>query len=146
MKKIEVRKDGKKRVYTVNEEPSKTDQSFQTECDVNHIVQKYLKTGRINHLARMQGQFADVSEIPDLLEAIKTVTSAQQTFDELPAELRRKFGNSPVNMVEYLQDPSNDIEAVKLGLKEYPPTNEIRGEATTQEAVAKETSHKSDKK
>lgn len=68
----------------------------------------------------MQGQFADVSEIPDLLEAIKTVTSAQQTFDELPAELRRKFGNSPVNMVEYLQDPSNDIEAVKLGLKEYP--------------------------
>lgn len=117
MKIIQLRKNGTRRVFTNNKEISKTDQSFVKECDINEIIKKFNKTGQIAHLAKNQGAFADISEIPDLLEAMSTVTTAQQTFNFLPAELRKRFGNSPVEMVNFLQDTRNDEEAIKLGLK-----------------------------
>lgn len=107
-----------KRVATKNTEPSKTDQQYKQDCDVNHIIRKFSKTGQISHLAKAQGQYADVAEIPDLLGALGQVTQAQQSFDLLPAELRKKFSNSPVEMYNWLQNPQNDKEAVRLGLKE----------------------------
>lgn len=119
MKKIETRANGTKRVYTVNEEPSKTDQSFKDEVNVNNIISKFNKTGQISHLAKKQGMYADLSTIEDLHTSLTQVVQAQEAFDSLPAELRRRFGNSPVEMVNFLQDPANDQEAVKLGLKQY---------------------------
>lgn len=121
MKIIETRPNGTKRVYTKNDQPSKTDQSFKMDCDVNFIVNKFTKTGQITHLAKNQGQYADVSEIPDLAGALATVTHAQLTFDSLPAELRVRFGNSPVEMVNFLKDPANLEESIKLGLRDKKP-------------------------
>lgn len=120
MKKIEVI-NGKKKVITFNEEVSRTDQSFLKDTDVNNIMQKYLKTGQITHLAKVSGVFTDVSQIPDLLTAMSQVTKAQQAFELLPAALRKRFGNSPVAMVEFLKDTRNDREAIELGLKVRKP-------------------------
>ena len=80
MKKIELRPNGTKLVHTVNELPPETDQSFGKECDINHIVKKFIKTGQITHLARRQGFYGDQSQIPDFQTAMDTVTKAQQTF------------------------------------------------------------------
>ena len=49
MKVIEKRKNGSIRVYTVNNEPSMTDQQFKDDCDVNSIVNKFTKTGHLTH-------------------------------------------------------------------------------------------------
>lgn len=117
VKIITTRPNGSKRVQTVNDEPSKTDQQFKDDCDVNFIIDKFTRTGQLTHVNKLQGQYADVSEMPDLPLAMETVTKAQQTFDDLPAELRRRFGNSPVEMFRFLQDPKNDEEAIRLGLK-----------------------------
>ena len=38
MKKIEIRPDGSKRVYTVNLDVSMTDPSWKDDCDVNIIL------------------------------------------------------------------------------------------------------------
>ena len=89
MKVIEIRANGTKRVYTVNNEPSRTDQSQAKECDVNHIMKKYIKTGQITHLAKVRGTYADVSEIPDLNEALMVVKQADETFSMLPAQVRK---------------------------------------------------------
>lgn len=120
MKVIEKRKNGSIRVYTVNNEPSMTDQQFKDDCDVNFIVNKFTKTGHLTHLAKFQGMYADVSAIPDLAEAMQIVSTAQTAFDTLPAELRSRFGNSPVNMVEFVNDVNNKDEAIKLGLIPQP--------------------------
>ena len=58
MKVIEKRKNGSIRVYTVNNEPSMTDQQFKDDCDVNFIVNKFTKTGHLTHLAKFQGMYA----------------------------------------------------------------------------------------
>lgn len=117
MKKIETRSNGTKRVFTVNDEVSRTDQSFDKDVNVNYIMAKYLKTGQIDHLTKNRGIYADVSQITDLLTATEQVKKANHAFNSLPAEIRKRFGNSPVSMVEFLQDPKNDTEAIKLGLK-----------------------------
>lgn len=124
MKIIEIRANGTKRVYTKNEEPSKTDKSWKKDCDVNEIVRRFNKTGQITHLRNTQGVYADVSEITDLKTALETVQNAQNAFDSLPAELRKKFDNDPQKMIEYLQDPKNNDEAYKLGLKSRPPMSD----------------------
>lgn len=118
--KFTVRKNGTLRVQTdTSNWKSMTDQQFADQVDINEIVKKFQKTGQISHLNKMQGMIADVSEIPDLLESMQTVTRAQQTFAQLPAALRDRFGNSPVQLINFLQDPANDQEAVAIGLKHF---------------------------
>lgn len=134
MKIIETRKHGiGKRVYTRNDEPSKTDQSFAQEADVKNIMERYRKTGQITHLAKSQGLYADVSNIPDLNEALSRVQEAQYAFDQLPSDLRARFRNNPINMVDFLSDPKNLEEAQKLGLIPKNPTQLVEAEPTTSE-------------
>lgn len=123
MKHIE--KIGKRTVVTtINNEPSKTKSEFKEQCDVHRIMNQ-LKQGRaITHVARGQGMYQDVSEIPDLLQAYEKVSLAQDAFMTLPSELRKKLENDPTKLPSYLQDPKNNEEAIKYGLKEKLPQND----------------------
>lgn len=114
--------------------PSKTDQSFEKECDVNEIMSRYMKTGEITHLARRQGVFADVSEMKDLMGAFSMVERAADAFSVLPAALREKLGNDPANFAGWLQDPSNHDEAIKFGLLER--TDEVSSSVTGEKPAA----------
>lgn len=116
MKEIIIEENGRKRVQTINTEPSRTDQSWKDMCDVNLIVAKYKKTGEWFHLARKQGVYADVSEISDYNVSLQKVLNAQNAFNALPSELRNRFGNDPAKLLEFIQDPKNYDEGVKLGL------------------------------
>lgn len=115
------RNDFSKKVFTINNSPSKTDQSFAEQCDINNIIRRYQKTGQVSHLSKHQGIYADISEIPDLQGAFQAVQDAQSAFMTLPASLREKFQNDPIQFVEYLSDSRNDEEAISLGLKEPLP-------------------------
>lgn len=119
-KVIMIRKNGSRRVFTVNNQPSLTDQQWKKDCDVNSIIASHHKTGQIPHLAKIQGQFADVSEIQDLLPSLMKVEIASQSFLKLPPATRSRFGNKMENMITFLQDPKNSDEAIKLGLKNVP--------------------------
>lgn len=119
MKKIEVRKNGSKRVYTENTQPSLTDQSYKEDCDTNTIIKKFLKTGQVTHVAKMAGQFADVSAVPDFHTAMSRVKEAEYAFMQLPSQLRAKHGNDVSKMIDWINDPKNKDEAVELGLREW---------------------------
>lgn len=135
MKVIEIRKNGTKRVYTRNTAPSKTDPSWAKEADVNNIMEKYRKTGQVNYLAKNQGRFADVSEIPDLSQALNDVARSNAAFMALPSELRLRFGNSPNEMVKFIHNPDNYQECVSLGIfpkpKSTPQAPEDKNVSTT---------------
>lgn len=114
----------RKIIGTTNTMKSMTDPSWEKDCDINHIMARFKTTGQLPTVVGRQGTYADVSEIPDLLGAMSQVTQAQQAFDALPSHLRKRFGNSPVEMLNFLADPQNDTEAVKLGLKSLRPLAE----------------------
>ena len=121
MKEITYTKSyGRKRtvVKTINTEKSMCDGSFEKDCDINEIVRKFTKTGELTHLAKAQGAYMDVSELPDIHEALNTVRIAEDAFNMMDSRLRERFGNDPRAFYDFVNDPQNDEEAVKLGLKE----------------------------
>lgn len=126
MKCIEVRPDGSKRVYTINNEESRTQQQFKDDVDVNNIIAKYKKTGQIMHLNRKAGVYADLSNITDYATMVNQTFEAQKAFMTLPAEIRRRFDNDPGKLVAFLQDPKNLEEGIKLGLYEKPKASQAQ--------------------
>ncbi len=117
---IKIRKAfDRERVQTKVEGKSLTKQSMKDECDINRIMARYDKTGLLTHMAQMEPKYADV-DATDFMDAMLIVKNAQEAFEELPSELRLKFGNDPANFLAFMDDPKNDKEAVELGLKRYP--------------------------
>lgn len=123
MKKIEIRPNGTTRVVTLNDEPSLTDQQWAKDCDVNHILAQFTKTGR--SIPPLTGQYADLSTAPEYMEALNTIINAESAFNSLPARTRARFDNDPAQLLSFLEDPSNRDEAIQLNLipKNSQPTN-----------------------
>lgn len=117
MKIITKRPNGTIRVATQFPDETKTDQSFKDECDVNNIIAKFKKTGQLTHLAKRPGVYADISEITDLLDMTNKVKEAQDAFDALPSQLRKKLDNDPAKFIDYVNDPKNNEELVSFGIK-----------------------------
>lgn len=102
--------------------PGLTKQEFAHECDINHIMKRYVSTGQLSSRSDMlQPIFADVSNIGDYADVLRRIDSARAAFSQLPAEIRTRFGNSPEALVDFLQYEKNLDEAVKLGLIEAKP-------------------------
>lgn len=121
MKEIIVLPNGNKKVRTINNEPSLTQQHHKQECDVNYIVKKYQKTGQITHIARDQGVYADLTKSKDFSDAMNTVVKAKEAFMTLPSDVRKRFGHNPQELISFLQDEKNLDEAIKLGLVKSKP-------------------------
>lgn len=121
----ECERDGKKirKVITRNTKKSLTDQSKIKETDANVIVNRYARTGEWPG-SFTEGKFADVSEVKDLHQSLTDIGNAKAAFMALPAQIRARFENDMVKYVEFLQNPENDEEAIKLGLKTRLPNSD----------------------
>lgn len=113
----------RERVQFFSDKPSRTQQHMKNECDVNSILEKYRKTGMINHIQQRQPKYADFSSYQDFKSNLDMVKETFAQFEQLPAHLRKRFQNNPEQLIEFLHDDSNYDEAVKLGLvtKAEPP-------------------------
>lgn len=99
--------EGRRRVVLdCSGDPSRTKQSFAQECDINHIVARFEKTGVVTHLNRVQGTYADVSEMGSYREALDIVRAVQNDFSKLPSAVREQFGNDPASFIDRLQSMS----------------------------------------
>lgn len=87
-------------------EDGRTLQSHKDETDIVKIMARFAKTGTISHLAKNEGQYADFSDY-DFFGHTQKLTRGREMFDELPAELRKEFHQSPAEFFEYVNDPSN---------------------------------------
>lgn len=110
----------------VNKSASMTQAQFQDECDINKIMDRYMRTGCLSDpLSQMRpGTYGDFSNLGDYMENMNKVIEAREMFDALPAKVRERFGNNPGAMIDFVMDPNNQEEAVKLGLLEVISTDE----------------------
>lgn len=99
--------------------PTRTKSEFKDECDINRILKRHQDTGIVEHLARGQPRFADVSEVPQYFDAQLIVVHANQLFSELPSRIRKRFDNDPGAFLDFVRDPANIEEARSLGI--LPP-------------------------
>lgn len=114
------RSDGTLDVAHENEHPTRTQQQFKDECDINNILRSYDETGTINHRNPRPGIFTEFNELPvqDFQEAMNIVAYANSAFNDLPANIRSRFSNDPSQLVEFCNNPQNLEEAITLGLAE----------------------------
>ena len=64
--------------------------------------------------------FGDVPEGLDLRYVLDESRRVQETFSQLPAEIKDRFANDPARLWKFLQDEKNDEEAVRIGLLKKP--------------------------
>ena len=112
----------------VNKSASMTQAQFQDECDINKIMDRYLRTGCLSDpLNQMKpGTYGDFTEMGDYMENMNKIIQAREMFDALPSRVRERFGNNPGAMIDFVMDPANQDEAIKLGLLEVKEVNEVK--------------------
>jgi phage internal scaffolding protein len=98
-----------------------TKQSFKKACDVNNIVNTYIKTGTLGHVNPKQPFYGDVSNVVDYRDMCEKISRIDGLFDALPAQVRSRFMNDPAMLVDFLNDEKNIVEAIELGIVDRPP-------------------------
>ncbi len=113
----------------------RTKQSFRDETDIQKIMARADRVGTISHLKKFEGVYADYSDF-DFHEQTQKLTRGREIFDELPAELRQEFGQSPAKFFAYVNDPANSNELQKKLPGLAAPGRQL---PTTSPATADET-------
>jgi phage internal scaffolding protein len=101
------------------EDATRTQQHFKDETDINNILRQFNITGQLPTKA-ITPRYGDFTGIYDYHSALNSVIAAEGEFMTLPAQLRARFDNDPQKLVEFLNNPENKEEAIKLGLLNKP--------------------------
>lgn len=105
---------------------SLTEQSHTAAADLNLA----LKRMGIKDNARIPAEssvtdpryYGDFDTSLDLQNALETTREAQQRFNNLPADIRSRFNNDPVQLFRFVNDPNNAEKSVEMGLlKRWDP-------------------------
>lgn len=115
------------------EKEGRTQPEFKESCDVNYILKKYNQTGVLKVNAKTP-KFGDFSQSVDYQDAMNLVVKANEMFDQLPADVRKRFNNDPQQFLEFANDEANHDEMVRLGMavKDEVETQEVPVESPTE--------------
>lgn len=70
--------------------------------------------------SRRQPIYGDFSSV-DHFQARNAVAQREVLFAGLPARIRARFKGDVFNLMQWVEDPKNEAEAIKLGLLVEPP-------------------------
>lgn len=98
------------------EDPTRAQQQFIEECDINTIVERFGLTGELpsNVKVPLTGDYHN--HVDDFQSAMNIVREAQEGFMQLSANVRARFHNDPQELMTFVQDPENYAEAVRMGI------------------------------
>lgn len=113
-------KHDSERYALVNTEPSLTHQCFQDECDINTILDRWQKTGVLEHENKFHGQYGDFISAQDYHASLNAVLEADEAFSTLPSSIRARFENDPAAFLDFVNNPSNRDEMIQMGLLQEP--------------------------
>lgn len=114
----ETRPNGSKRLSLKTTDESKVEQSHKDTCDINSMVAR-ARRGAFTP-PKSRGSYGDFTSITSYQDARNRILACEATFFTLPAEVRKRFENNPQAVLDFLEDPANKDEAIKLGLIERP--------------------------
>lgn len=102
-----------------SKEKSIVKKEFQDQTNINSMLKRFKVTGQIPVNKNMP-QYGDVSGVKSFHDAHEVVQQAYDSFDTLPSAIRKRFGNDPLSIIEFLDNPSNLEESYSLGLRDRP--------------------------
>lgn len=119
------------RVQKTFSKPSLTKQSFANDANINVIMARWERDGLVQSANQRAPQYGDFSNVDSYKAALDGVMAANGDFLQLSAEIRARFDNEPVQLLEFLDNPDNLDEARELGIvAALPPEPEAVVENT----------------
>lgn len=106
-------------------EPTRTQQHFKQETNINNIISKYKRTGYLPVIQNNQPMFGDFSRSADYHDMLTQVAIAKEAFEQLPVEIKKKFHQDPGKMIDFVLDKSNYEAAVEMGLITPPAVENL---------------------
>jgi phage internal scaffolding protein len=94
---------------------------------VNNILAMYMKTGVVPP-TNPNAEYGDLSDF-DYQSLQNQIANAHSLFEQLPENVRYRFGNKPYRFLNFVQDEKNYDELVEMGLANNPPTASTEDEA-----------------
>lgn len=131
------RENGTRRVQMNTGSKSRVEQSHKKECNINTIVAKAHKTGLFPQRLDVP-KYGDFTTAVDFHQAKNSIHQANDDFMSLPSEIRNRFENDPGKLLDFINDPDNSKEAVKLGLLQGPAEPEIAAPAESEKPPEQE--------
>lgn len=95
---------------------SMTQQHFKDECDINNILKSY--RGKVP--ASEEPAFFMDCTVKDLQSAYEIAEDIGVRFDSLDSEVRARFNNNPLELLEFVHNADNQTAAIELGLLPRP--------------------------
>jgi len=100
------------------DDESLTRQEFKEESDINTIISAF-GIGENPIEAQKWVTNVDITEeTTDFQSAMNQLVAAAAQFNSLPARVRSQFDNDPAAFVDFVSNPDNGDEMVRLGLAE----------------------------
>ena len=98
------------------DDESLTHQEFAEESDINTIIERF-GIGENPVEAQRWVTNVDISEAPsNYQDVMNQLNEAAAQFMSLPARVRSRFENDPAKFVDFVSDPANVDEMIRLGL------------------------------
>lgn len=120
------------RVQVSFAEPSQTQQCFKDETDINIILKRNPDITQIQYVNnKSKPVFGDFSDVGEYRDALDRVLEAEESFAQLPAEVRDRFNNDPEQFLDFALNPDNGGELVKMGLATEPVVESAQNEPTS---------------
>ena len=102
--------------------PTLTVQDQHDSTEINRILDRFQRTGLIEHVNKNQAQYGEFSQY-SYHENLNMIHTIQESFDELPSQVRKQFENDPQKWIEYLGNP-DAISDMKDGTIDNLPEQE----------------------
>ncbi len=84
----------------------RTKQSQRDECDINKLLERYQRDASLGHLEKYQGVYGNYADY-DFENHVTKIAEMQTIFEQLPAEVKKDFGQKPDKFFEFVTDPAN---------------------------------------
>ena len=117
---------------------TRTKSEFADEANINNIVKRCMNGAAMPTGSRTP-LFGDFSEVADFTSAQTLIAQANAEFEQLPSDIREKFGNNVSDLMDFLDDENNLAEAQELGLAPKPESEPKTIDETTQKAAPEST-------
>ena len=117
---------------------TRTKSEFADEANINNIVKRCMN-GAVMPTGARTPLFGDFSEVADFTSAQTLIAEANAEFEQLPSDVREKFGNNVSDLMDFLDDENNLDEAIALGLAPKPESEPKTIEENTQKAAPEPT-------
>lgn len=97
-------------------DPTRAQQQFKDDSNINNIVKRFLGTGELPQLIRPVYPEDYVEEVTDYQSAMNIIRRADEAFMKMPSGIRSRFQNNPQVFTEFFAHEANREEAEKMGL------------------------------